>query len=147
MLMTRQRSRLRQPDNQAPMKDQPGSLLWPPTLRMLPMILVMGIIFFLSQQPGDSLDLPDIPDLDKVLHALIYGVLAATTLFAISPEKRRAAPGRASLFVILFCVLYGISDELHQSFVPGRMPDILDLIADTTGATLMVCLWRLFRAR
>jgi len=124
-----------------------GSLLWPPSVRMLPMILVMGTIFFLSQQPGDTLDLPDVPDLDKFLHALAYGVLAATTLFAIRPDRRRANPVRVGLFVILFCILYGISDELHQAFVPSRMPDILDLLADTIGAVLVVCIWRLIRAK
>ena len=123
------------------MKDRLIGLFWPPTLRLLPMILVMGTIFFLSQQPGDSLDLPDIPDLDKFLHASVYGVLAATTLFAIKPNIRRANPVRVGLSVILFCILYGISDELHQAFVPGRMPDILDLLADATGAVLVVAAW------
>jgi len=127
------------------MKEGFDSLFWPPTLRILPMILVMGIIFFLSQQPGDSLDLPNIPDLDKVLHALVYGVLAATTLFAILPEKRVSKPGRVSLAVILFCILYGISDELHQAFVPGRMPDFLDLVADTVGSVISVGGWRMIR--
>ena len=123
-----------------------GSLLWPPSVRMLPMILVMGTIFFLSQQPGDTLHLPDVADLDKYLHALAYGVLAATTLFAVRPDRRRANPVRVALFVILFCILYGISDELHQAFVPSRMPDIFDLLADATGACLTVSAWRLVQS-
>jgi len=116
-------------------------LFWPPTLRMLPMLLVMATIFFLSNQPGDSLDLPDIPDLDKFLHASVYAGLAATTIFAIAPEKRNPRPLQVALVVVLFCLLYGISDELHQVFVPGRTPDILDLAADTTGAALVAVTW------
>ena len=74
------------------------------------MVLVMGTIFFLSSQPGDSLSLSDIPNLDKLLHAGIYGLLAATTLFAVSGGEswfgRRQSSG---VFVILFCLLYGVS--------------------------------------
>ena len=36
--------------------------------------------------------------------------------------------------------LYGISDEFHQSFVPGRTPDVVDWLADTSGALLAVLL-------
>jgi len=35
-----------------------------------------------------------------------------------------------------YCSLYGISDEWHQSFVPGRNADYLDWVADTLGASL-----------
>jgi len=110
-------------------------------LYLVPMFLVMGTIFFLSSQPGDTLSLPDIADLDKFLHAGIYGVLAASTLFAVQGNRWRARPRVVAVFVVLFCVLYGLSDEWHQSFVPGRTPDILDLAADTVGAAIMVLLW------
>jgi VanZ family protein len=105
------------------------------------MITVMGIIFFLSSQTGDTLDLPDIPDLDKLLHAIAYGVLALTVLFAVPGHQYRKHPWRISLSVVLFCLLYGISDEFHQSFVPGRMPSVLDLTADTLGAVVAAVLW------
>jgi VanZ family protein len=105
------------------------------------MITVMGIIFFLSSQSGDSLDLPDIPDLDKLLHAIAYGVLALTVLFTVPGHQYRKHPWRISLLVVLFCLLYGISDEFHQSFVPGRMPSVLDLTADTIGAAVAAVLW------
>lgn len=110
-------------------------------LRLIPMITVMGIIFFLSNQPGDSLNLPDIPDLDKVLHAVAYGTLAGTVLFAVPKHLYEQSPMRTSLLVVLFCLAYGISDEFHQSFVPDRTPSVLDLIADTTGAAVMVFIW------
>ncbi|HSH41142.1 MAG TPA: VanZ family protein, partial [Arenicellales bacterium] len=37
-------------------------------------------------------------------------------------------------------VLYGISDEWHQSFVPGREPDVLDVLADGVGAAVGILL-------
>ncbi len=43
-----------------------------------------------------------------------------------------------ALFSIIFCSLYGISDEWHQSFVEGRSPDIVDWLADSSGAGLAV---------
>ena len=111
------------------------------TLTRLPLILIMGTIFFLSHRPGDSFNLPDITDLDKLLHCIAYGVLAATALFALEPHFRRSRPWASSLLVVGFCLLYGISDEFHQSFVPGRMPSIWDIVADVTGALLCVSLW------
>jgi len=100
------------------------------------MLLVMAVIFFLSHQPGESLDLPDIPNLDKLLHGLVYGVLAMTVIYARSPDRVTARPVHAFFLTVFWCVLYGISDELHQSFVPGRCPSAWDLAADTLGAVL-----------
>ncbi len=111
------------------------------SLRFVPLIAVMGIIFFLSNQPGDSLDLPDIPDLDKGLHCIVYGALALSALFAVPEYKYQANPFWVSLLVVLFCLLYGISDEFHQSFIPGRFPSVLDLLADTIGAVVVVLVW------
>jgi len=111
------------------------------SFRFIPLIAVMGIIFFLSNQPGDSLDLPDVPDLDKGLHCIVYGVLALSALFAVPEYKYNANPYRISLLVVLFCLLYGISDEFHQSFIPGRFPSVLDLVADTIGAVVVVWIW------
>ncbi len=111
------------------------------SFRFIPLIAVMGIIFFLSNQPGDSLDLPDIPDLDKGLHCIVYGVLALSALFAVPEYKYQANPFWVSFLVVLFCLLYGISDEFHQSFIPGRFPSVLDLVADTIGAVVVVWIW------
>ena len=110
-------------------------------LRCIPMLCVMGIIFFLSSQPGDSLNLPDIPDIDKFLHAVAYGTLAATVLFAVPGHLYQKNPWLVSLLVVLFCLAYGISDEWHQSFVPNRSVSGLDLVADTAGAAVMVAVW------
>ena len=107
----------------------------------------MGILFFLSSQPGDSLDLPDIINLDKGLHVIAYGVLALSALFAVPEQKYQANPFKISLLVVLFCLLYGISDEFHQYFVPGRMSSIIDLMADTMGAVVAVWIWYRIKRR
>lgn len=116
-------------------------------VRSIPVLTVMGIIFFLSHLPGSSIQLPQLPGVDKLGHALLYGILAAAALFAWSPvPSDRAATLRAGAVMVLFCLLYGISDEFHQSFVPGRDSSAGDLLADTAGAFLAVVLWGLIRA-
>ncbi|HEB51494.1 MAG TPA: VanZ family protein [Desulfobulbus sp.] len=111
--------------------------------RLLPLLTVMAVIFFLSHQPGDSFELPDLPDIDKLLHSLVYGVLAATALFAVPSACTSRRPWLTMVLVVLFCLAYGTSDEFHQSFVPGRTPSAWDLAADTLGAVLVCAGWYL----
>lgn len=101
----------------------------------------MGLIFFLSSLPGS-----EVPGLlflgsDKLLHAAAYAVLASAALIAVPDSLRRRRPCRAALTVFLFSFLYGISDELHQSFVPGRDASLPDVVADAAGAALAVSVW------
>lgn len=109
-------------------------------IRFIPMATAMGIIFFLSHQSGLSMAVSLPPGADKVGHAILYAFLAGTVIYAVAPissQRKR----RTGLLVVLFCLLYGISDELHQAFVPGRDPSVGDLLADTAGAAAMVALW------
>ena len=124
------------------------------------MLTVMGIIFFLSHQPHLSFDL-EVSHQDKIFHAIAYGVLAASTLFAVLPSGRGKFlfPGLSAknrsrsrlmltgLGVVLFCLLYGISDEFHQSFIPGRETSLLDVVADTIGAVIVVSMWLYCRTK
>ena len=111
-------------------------------LRRLPVTLVMGVIFFLSHQPGGSFSLPKIINIDKVLHCLLYAVLGLTALWALPPQFRQQRPVLAGVGVMLFCLFYGITDEWHQSFIPGRSCDIFDVMADASGGVLAgVCGW------
>ncbi len=113
----------------------------PNWVRCVPVLSVMGIIFFMSNQPGDSIELIDIPNIDKILHSFVYAVLGYAALFAVSPSRRQHKSGVVSILVILFCILFGISDEFHQSFIPGRLPSSWDLLADTLGGIIAVISW------
>ena len=119
----------------------------PAPLRMVPMIMVMGTIFCLSHQPGDSLYLPVLPGIDKLAHLLAYGALAAATLFAFSERWKVERAGLTVLFTIFFCLFYGITDEFHQSFIPGRAPSIVDIVADCGGAGLVGLFWLRLKGR
>jgi len=109
-------------------------------LRTIPMLLVMATLYFLSDQPGDTLYLPAVVGIDKLVHAVAYGVLAATIIFALGAEHKERFPG-VVIFTTLVCFFYGITDEFHQSFVPGRMPSSADVLADACGALLVSLLW------
>jgi len=102
----------------------------------------MAGLFALSSLPGIPIDLPSLPHLDKVLHALAYaglGLLLAR-LFRSSPAPVLA--GNFIFWVILTGTLYGISDELHQSCVPGRDASVFDAVADAFGCTVAALLYR-----
>ena len=111
-------------------------------LRVVPVTLVMGTIFFLSHQPGSSFSLPKIVHIDKLLHCLLYAVLGLAALLALPPQFRQLRPILASSAVVLFCLFYGITDEFHQSFIPGRNCDAFDVLADASGGLLAaICGW------
>jgi VanZ family protein len=110
--------------------------------KTVPLLVVMGTIFYLSHQPGGSFDLPDIILFDKLLHAVAYGVLAATYLFAAPLWLKRKSLKLTAIVAVLFCFLYGISDEFHQSFIPGRFVSGWDVAADVFGASVVACFWR-----
>ncbi len=87
-----------------------------------------GVLFLLSSLP----DLPGpggIPFGDKLGHFTLYAVLGL--LLALGRRRsRRAVP---HLLLLAIGALYALSDEWHQSFVPGRSPDPLDWMADVIG--------------
>lgn len=110
--------------------------------RMVPMFLVMGIIYVLSDQPGDVVDLGwYVPGLDKLAHLAVYGLLGASVILAHKSSSRKNFPRRVCLTTLIVCLLYGISDEFHQSFVPGRFVSGADLLADVAGAAAVCGGW------
>lgn len=94
----------------------------------------MATIFYLSSQPRPALDL-GFTNQDKLLHLGAYGLLSMLLLGGMSRHVSGYRPMQAATATLL-AALYGCSDEWHQSFVPGRMLDGFDLLADTLGALL-----------
>ena len=109
--------------------------------KLIPMVLVMGMIFFLSHQSGERLYSPPLMHSDKLAHMAVYGLLAASVLFGFSPAKEKASPLTLPLFALVVSTLYGITDEFHQTFIPLRDASFLDLVADFSGALLVCILW------
>ena len=116
--------------------------------RWLPPLAWMGLNFVLSAQsnlpraPGPWLDTL----LKKTGHALSYGVLA--WLYQRALRQRIRAPTTLRVVSIALAVAYGLSDEYHQTFVPGRRGRLLDVAVDGVGACgAMLLDWWLERWR
>lgn len=115
-----------------------------------------GLIFFLSSQPYLEQDLPSFVSLfsDKVLHAIEYAVLGGLCYRAFHWGTNESWRQRAVPLAILLASLYGVSDEVHQAFVPFRDSSWHDWLADTIGATIgavvvrrILSLWRAHSVR
>lgn len=92
----------------------------------------MLALFTVSSGPGVAL--PPEGNWDKVLHAGAFGVLALLSAWALARGPLREATWPVLLAASLIAILYGATDEFHQSFVPGRDADVFDLFADALGA-------------
>ena len=105
-------------------------LLWVPAL------LWMGLIFYVSSLP--RVDMPELITratplpLDLLGHLGGYALLAVALMLGLRSQPFR----RALLLALVIAAVYGVSDEVHQAFVPGRVASAGDAAADATGALL-----------
>lgn len=104
----------------------------------------MALIFWLS-----SMSDPGLPSgWGSPAHFTTYGVLGALCMLALGPGM---PPTRAAGISLLISSAYGVTDEIHQSFVPNRVPDIVDWGFDTLGALVgalaVILLLRLLASR
>lgn len=101
----------------------------------LPTVAYCGLIFYLS-----SLTIPiEIEQMklpDKALHFIEYGVLSILFFFSLKKSMPDHNIKTIALLSILFSSLYGVSDEIHQYFVPGRESSMGDVMADFIGAVI-----------
>lgn len=94
-------------------------------------------IFYLSSKPHiDRPSLFDFPGADKIAHGLEYGILSAMVAVGIRRSNERVRPSVQFGVPWAAAVLYGMTDEIHQWFVPGRSCAFSDWIADAAGAGL-----------
>ena len=99
------------------------------------LVLYCSAIFWLSGQ--STLPTPKVfNQQDKLLHVGAFFVMGVLAWRAFSSFINN--PTFLATVALVFCSLYGWSDEWHQSFVPGRYSSILDWVADTIGAALSI---------
>lgn len=114
-------------------------------VRLAAAVAWMGLIFFLSAQSR----LPDLsPSFSDALqdvlgHFFAYAALALLVFFALEAF----GVSRPALWTLIVVLLYALSDEYHQSFVPGRHPDIFDIATDLVGALVALAALRALRRR
>lgn len=134
-------------------------------LAWLALLVWMGVIFYFSHQSGDaSMQLSDgILDSFKSLfqnfldyHTLSYIVrkIAHFTEYFILGlliyhlvKQYRVISKTEIIWMILFCVIYAMSDEFHQVFIGGRSPKFFDVIIDSLGSSLSILILQLLQKR
>ncbi|GAA0087168.1 VanZ family protein [Clostridium sp. CTA-7] len=128
----------------------------------LMLLIWIGIIFFMSHQPGEvsssqselvikifqflGIELNEyFGDLAtfvvrKTAHFSEYLILF---LFAYNVSKRYFSNKKARVYAIIFVFLYACSDEFHQYFIPGRSMAFKDVLIDTSGGLVGYLIMRL----
>jgi VanZ family protein len=106
--------------------------LWGPPIAQTAVIFVASSISDLGPLPGGVSD--------KSGHSFGYAILGVLLLRALAGGRLSGVTWRRALVAIALSTLYGLSDEFHQRFVPGRSPELLDLVADAVGASAAVAL-------
>lgn len=69
----------------------------------------------------------------KVAHFTIYLVLGLVSYLAL---PRQWSVKKKMTLIVSLCFIYAITDEFHQSFVPGRSPEVRDVLIDTLGSSV-----------
>jgi len=108
-------------------------LLW------APVVAYMAAIFYLSAQssPPTPGGLPD-----KLAHAIEYFGLGVVVFRAVAGGLGARVTAARAMATMIIAVAYGVSDEVHQLFVPERMADARDLLADAAGASVaLIACW------
>ena len=131
----------------------------------LTVIFLMVLIFKLSSQPAATsnqlskgvtevvVDLiekvtpaePNVADLNHIVrkyahffaYLLLGGLVSVAMNYDVKGKKRIT-------ITIIFCVLYAISDEIHQIFVPGRGPQVKDVLIDSAGALIGILMFEIY---
>jgi len=112
-----------------------GQVLW----YWAPVIGYAGLIFSLSalSHPEEQLPAFVLKGVsDKVLHAVEYGMLALLCYRAFRWAAGPVVARQAVVLAIVTASVFGLTDEVHQLFVPLREASWQDWLADTVGATL-----------
>lgn len=106
-------------------------------LRFLPAIIWMGIIFYFSSRQttgiGGTSYLHRFLIL-KTFHLIEYAILFILISFALNSD----------FYSLIVSYLYGATDEIHQSFTPGRTPKFTDTLIDLLGILIGFLIYRFF---
>ena len=137
--------------------------------RWIPVIIWMGLIFYLSHQPAEqSSELSagvmemllnvlvvifpiheEIPIIHflirKAAHFFAYFVLGILVVHALSKSLKPIWKG--SVIALVICVLYAITDEVHQLFIPGQSGEVRDVLLDSVGAAVGLSVYLLLNRK
>lgn len=99
-------------------------------------VVFFAVLVFAVSSMSHPMDKDPFKHFDKVAHITEYGLFALLLFRALNGTLHRKSFLLLAVFTILIILGYGISDEIHQYFVPARQSDIKDVIADGLGAAM-----------
>lgn len=111
--------------------------------------IVSQVFQWLKALQGQVLG-PDVDAVNPAAHFCeyaVFGALLANAWRRLGGRTGAAAPWLAVVPAVVCASLYGVTDELHQYFVPGRACDPVDWLVDTSGATLGAVLFAVIASR
>lgn len=108
----------------------------------VPVILWMTAIFTLSSIPGKDIPEVGLPHIDKLAHFIEYAILGFLVMRAFSNSKTGISRPVLATLAVSAAVLFAATDEWHQSFIPGRFTDIIDLTFDFIGSMVGVYIYK-----
>ena len=104
----------------------------------LPVIIYMSLIYYLSSLSDpikEIIPLNLFPYFDFkrfIYHIVEYGILSLLLYRALKITSKNP-----QTLAILITIIYAITDEIHQYFVPGRISNVFDILIDSFGAVAM----------
>jgi hypothetical protein len=113
----------------------------------LPVLIQMAFIYGFSAQPAGSPALEMFPVPAGMGHFIGYAILGLFLYRAFNGGLYRWSRGAAEK-TLLVGVVYAVSDELHQLFVPGREASISDFVIDALGLSgVLLVVWVISRIK
>ena len=115
----------------------------PAKLQVAAPLVYMAVLYWISSLPGSPRpDDPTLyglfqwmpPSVQNALHVPAFAVLAWTWRWALDAWLRE--PNARTICAFIISSAYGVFDEWHQSFVPGRYASLTDVTLDVAGAAI-----------
>ena len=113
----------------------------------LPAIAYAGLIIGLSSLTNVTLPRTQFIELDKVIHFCEYALFGYLVWRSLCHLHSAVGTIDAAFLGVGFVTLFALADELYQSFVPNRQPDIADFFTDVIGAAMAIAVCLLIKSR
>lgn len=107
----------------------------------LPAILWAVLIFLASSIPSGSLPPVVFHIQDLILHFAVYLIFGVLLAHAADMPTPREVSLRRFMVTLGLGMLYAVSDEFHQTYVPGRYAEVSDFVADSLGIVVGMALY------
>jgi VanZ family protein len=107
----------------------------------LPWLLVMFLISLQSHITADNMG-SSLGSSDKFTHFLVFGLLTWLITRAVFKGENTFLQQNYFWIVLIILGMFAVVDEMHQYFTPGRDSEILDWLADMSGAVIFLFIYK-----